>query len=392
MAVAAARATALMSPVSGRALSVAIAFICAVGCGTGPQHVSRSSGGAYEAALAVLDEGFAVAWYDTRDGRAEIYLRLLDVRGRPSSPEWRLTDDLEQSYEASVEAAGDGFVVAWYGRDDAGRLTARIGRFTGDGRNMWLRALGASGRNPVVRRDAGSIFCAWIQPDDEGGEAVWAAWWDLDGTEIVTRRRLASASRTTWNVNADLAGGAAWVVFDAEAELRSSELFLVRVDRETSSTFRLTGDDGAASKYPDIAIAGGTAAVTWFDERDGNTEVYLAVLPVTDLAGGIERHAVRVTTTPGESIGAYLAWNGSRLGLAWSDDTEGRHDVYFQAFDPGGRALAPAQRVTRTRAASLIPAIRPWRGGFALAWNEYEAPRAAGHGGGRSQVAFVTIR
>ena len=36
-----------------------------------PIQVSRSDVGAYEAALATDRDGFAVAWYDTRDGNAD---------------------------------------------------------------------------------------------------------------------------------------------------------------------------------------------------------------------------------------------------------------------------------------------------------------------------------
>ncbi len=157
-----------MSPGSGRSLLLVVVLACAIGCGTGLQLVSRSSGGAYEAALALLDDGFAVAWYDTRDGRAEIYLRLLDARGRPTSPEWRLTDDGEESYEASLEAGGDAVVVAWYGKNADGLLTARLGRWTRDAQHVWIRTLSAPSRNPVVRYDAGAIFCAWIQSDEDG--------------------------------------------------------------------------------------------------------------------------------------------------------------------------------------------------------------------------------
>ncbi len=92
---------------------------------------------------------------------------------------------------------------------------------------------------------------------------------------------------------------------------------------------RLTDDDGVASKYPDLAFGPDAAAVTWFDERDGNEEVYLAVAPFPQLRNRFEANARRVTPTVGASIGAYVAWNGGRVGLVWSDDTEGEAEVYF---------------------------------------------------------------
>ena len=99
---------------------------------------------------------------------------------------------------------------------------------------------------------------------------------------------------------------------------------------------------------------------------------------------------VRVTTTPGESIGAYVAWNGRRFGLTWSDDSEGYHEVYFQSFDLEGAAILPPQRLTHNSTASLIPAIRPWNDGFAVVWNEDVVQARGAHGsGGSSQIVFT---
>ncbi|MDE0831243.1 MAG: hypothetical protein OSB03_18790, partial [Vicinamibacterales bacterium] len=96
--------------------------------------------------------------------------------------------------------------------------------------------------------------------------------------------------------------------------------------------------------------------------------------------------------TPGESIGAYVNWNGGRIGLAWSDDHDGQHEVYFQPFDQGGAPLEPARRLTDNTTASLIPAIVPLADGFGLAWNEdIVAERGDHETGGRSEIVFARV-
>src|SRR6187399_1883590 len=74
-----------------------------------PTQVSHSGSGAYEAALATDEKGFAVAWYDSRDGNPEIYMRLLDDSGRPSGPERRLT----ASRNPVIVADGQAIIAAW---------------------------------------------------------------------------------------------------------------------------------------------------------------------------------------------------------------------------------------------------------------------------------------
>jgi hypothetical protein len=354
-------------------------------------QVSQSGTGAYETALATDDAGFAVAWYDMRDGNAEIYLRLLDGTGHPTGPERRLTETPDSSYEPSLERLGDRFFVAWYEQTSEGRQTAMLGSWTRDGNRTWTKAIAPGSRNPVIRTDGRAIVAAWIQAEADGRENVWLGSWGADGKEQRPRVQIAEASKTTWNLNLDLHGNDAWVVFDAATSTRSSELFVAHVSASGLRLDCVTRDDGATSKYPDIAIdREGRIALTWYDMRDGNDEVYLFVGRAADLRGEIDDRARRVTTTEGESIGAYVAWSTGRVGLAWSDKTPGAHEIYFQSFDADGMPLGSIERLTRTDAWSLVPAIRPWHTGFALAWTEYLPASSTIHDG-TGEVAFTLV-
>ena len=377
------------NPVSSIALAAFLTIGCA-GSSVDPRQISNSRAGAYESALEAVPGGLVAAWYDTRDGNGEIYLRSIDAQGGPAGPEIRLTESPEESYEPSLAAAGDAIAVAWYDKALDGTLTGYVGVWNLEGDRRWTAALPSHSRNPVICADEQAIVVSWIQKEADGSEAVWLGTWDHAGTPIGVPHQLGPAHRTTWNLNAALdADRVAWVVFDAVAGTQASELFLAQAGAGEPSLMRLTADDGFESKYPDIALRDGRVALTWFDAKDGNTEVYLFAGTPADMRSGLDTRARRVTTTAGESIGAYLAWNGERIGLAWSDETHGQHEVYFQPFDAAGNPLAEASRLTRNRTSSLIPAIEPWRDGFALAWTEY-TPVGEGHGG-RSEIAFVVV-
>lgn len=380
-----------------RVAALAVLFSAAVAA-QGIRQVSQSGFGAFEASMVPFGDGFAVAWYDTRDGHAEIYARLLDAAGASAGPELRLTHINRDAYEADIAAAGANLVVAWYEVGPRSEYRAMVGSWTREGRGLWTRQLsveGRNGKNPVVRVSGQEILCAWLDFTAGGIPEVHAQWFDLSGQPLGPARRVAQAGRTTWNLNAAFDGqGRAWVAFDAKAGTQADELFLARVEKNASQLVRLTSDDGKASKYPDIAFdTGGRAALTWFDERDGNEEVYLFVAPVGEFKEGLESRALRVTDTAGASTGAYLTWNGGRIGLAWNDDTLGQDEIFFETFDVNGQALAPAKRLTDNPSHSLIPAIRPAGDGFALAWNEFSPGPAGGHDPrGRSEVAFTFAR
>lgn len=265
-------------------------------------QVTRSGVGAFEAALATRKDGFVVAWYDNRDGNAEIYMRPLDANGGPAGPERRLTDGPEQSYEANIDTVHDAVAIAWYDKSATDRLVPKLGVWEFSGRNRWVHTLSDVGRNPVVSAHGEDLFCAWIAPGPDGGEWVWAGWWTSDGQQRGASQRLAPVGRTTWNLNAFAQdAGRALVVFDATAGTRADELFLVRVGPDGSRVTRLTADDGTPSKYPDIHGAE-RLALTWFDERDGNQEVYLLIADDQEMTGEIDRRARRITHSPGETL------------------------------------------------------------------------------------------
>ena len=385
--------------------------------------VSRSGHGAYEASLAAHPRGFAVAWHDTRHGLPEIYARLLDGSGRPVSGEYRLTANAVRSYEPSIDVpdpdVADDLVVAWYevAADDSSSR-ARVGAWTAAGMRRWTRTLSGPrtrGRAAAVAVVGDRIQCVWIEEtpsapgsggagrhatgrpvadtEREFSTVVRAQQLSLDGESLGVAHHVASASATTWNLNLSVdEEGVPWVVFDAQLETRAHELFLARIGRDPAAAERLSFDDGASSIYPDLAFGAGRAAVTWWDMRDGNAEVYLAVVDEQELPKGVDGAASRVTDTAGESIGAYVDWNGRRFGLAWSDQVEpGRpHDVFFQRFAANGIPDGGPRRLTDNPTASLIPAIRGAGSQFALAWNEDVVEARGDHrAGGRSEVVFA---
>ena len=363
-----------------------------------PQQVSSSGYGAYEVSLASWGESaLALVWYDTRDGNAEIYARFIEGTGRPIGVDYRLTHTSDESFEPDVVALEDGVAIAWYEKSPAEALRAQLGAWDLALEPKWNIALGDAGsmtRNPVLRATADGLFAAWIERTSPDVEVIRAARFGFDGTPSEPPVTLGPASETTWNLNAAIdPQGNPIVAYDARSGTQADELYLAIVLPSGVSLTRVTPDDGRDSKYPDIAFAeSGSAALTWFDTRDGNEEVYLAIGSLEDLLADIVTHATRVTETPGQSIGAYVAWNGARVGLTWSDDSEGEHEIYFQSFDDDGAAVPP-RRITTNPTSSLIPAIKPWRDGFELAWIELTAGAQGPHDADtRSEVSASFVQ
>jgi hypothetical protein len=382
----------------------AVVALLSAGCGANETvPVTAFDAVAFEPSVAVFHDGFAVAWYDTRHGHGELYQQALDENGEPIGTEVRLTTGTRDAYEADIHAiegtaAGSAFVVGWYEKGADNSLVPRLGVWSRNGTARWITTLSTRGRNTVVRVRDELVFAAWIEDDVEPAAGIWTGWWNLRGEMVVAPRRIAAAGKTTYNLNAALVDGTsesgvptAVVVFDAKVGTKAEELYLAADDGLHASVTRLTPDDGFASTYPDLALSGARAALTWFDARDGNEEVYLRVTTRAELARADAIGGSRITHSKGHSIGAYTAWSGDRLGLAWCDDSEGQAEIYFAEFDASGAPRGDTQRLTTTRAGSLIPSIHRWRSGFVLAWNEWTGGTEGHNERGRSQVLLKLL-
>jgi hypothetical protein len=332
--------------------------------------------------LAVRGGALAAAWYDTRDGNAEIYARkfaLSDIRG---SGDLRLTTTTPDSYEPDIVALGDGFAVAWYEKDREGHLAAQFGIWSDDGESIHAGLVSPTPlntRNPVLVAADGRIFIAWIESDAAGHEHVWARWLSDEGAALGDPLLVRRVGATTWNLNAAIdPAGVAYLVFDAESGTRAEEIFAARIAERTVSIRQISADDGFASKYPDIAFVGDCMAVTWFDNRYGNNEVFFGVTGDSSY-GNLERDALRVTVSDGDSIGAYITAGTDEFGLVWSDDEGGHYDVYFQVFDIEGRPRSEARRLSFGTLESLIPAVQSLPPGYAIVWNEVAGSEGGYH-------------
>ena len=369
------------------------------GCAA-PAPLTDEGAAAYEASLAATTDGFVVAWHDSRTRPSTLAARRLDRAGAPVGRVLALTDGPDPAWEADVEALGEGFVVAWYETPRGGPARALIASFDDQGGRRWVRTVSEperDGRNPVaLALNNDQIFVAWQERDADGAR-IRAQLLSSDGSELTTPLHISEAGLTTWNLNVDADLETAWLVWDSSLGSDADEIFVARIrtagtNLEVLGVDRMTSDDGSASKYPDVALGGGSFALAWYDRRDGNDEVYFQTGHTSDAPARLEATPRRVTTTQGSSIGAYVAWNGAAFGLAWSDQTDSNYDVYFRAFSTDGRPLADAQRLTTNPTESLIPAIEPTADGFGLAWNEdVEEERTSHLVGGRSEVVFSIV-
>lgn len=103
-------------------------------------------------------------------------------------------------------------------------------------------------------------------------------------------------------------------------------------------------DEPGVSNSPALAIdKNGRKAITWWDTRDGNSEIYYA----WTTAGTAFGPARRVTHNTAFSQLPVVTWTADgRIALAWTDGRNGGSSIYARVFAPDQEALKSDVRIS----------------------------------------------
>lgn len=130
---------------------------------------------------------------------------------------------------------------------------------------------------------------------------------------------------------------------------------------------RLTSNSGD-SQYPCVSIFGNTLHVAWCDDRDGNREIYYKRSPDDGLTWEPDQ---RLTSNPGVSNFPFISASGSAVHVAWFDDRDGNREIYCKRSLDGGFNWEADTRLTTDSSSSIFPALTAYGPNLHLVWEEY---------------------
>ncbi len=250
-------------------------------------------------------------WYDFRDGCWEIYYKRSTDGGTNWGADTRLTNiDSANSESPSIAVNGSIVHVVWQDIRDGYYSEIYYKRSTDGGIN-W----GADTRltnNPYGKNNT-SIAVS--------GSNVHIVWFDSrDGLNGEIYYKLSTDGGLTWGADT-----------------------------------RLTNNT-AVSKYPSIVVSGSNVHIVWYDNRDGNDEIYFK--RSTD--GGINWGAdIRLTNNTAYSRFPSIAVSGSIVNVVWEDERHGSNNVeiYYKRSTDNGISWGADTRLTNNTYSSEYPSI-----------------------------------
>ena len=199
---------------------------------------SDSADYAWQPAVAAAGANVHVAWYDGRNGPAypaEIYYTRSTDGGATWGSDVRLTNSAPASEWASIAATGDRVHVVWSDTRDAGTNEIYY-KCSDDNGATWPASPGGDTRLTSPDSEPSCFPSIAV-----AGASVHVVWCD--------RRDGASGDEVYYKCSDD--GGTTW-----------------------SNDTRLSVNDNQQSRHPSIAVADPGLHVAWYDNRDGNDEIY----------------------------------------------------------------------------------------------------------------------
>lgn len=296
-----------------------------------------------------------VTWYDNRDSNLEIYYKRSTDKGVTWGSDTRLTNNNSVSEWPVLSAAGSFIHLIWYDNRD-GNYELYYKRSTDDG-TVWsadFRLTNSPGHsfNPSVFVFGQNVHVSWYDNRDGNYEIYYKRSSD-GGLSWGADTRLTNNASTGWDPSISVSDSVVHVLWwdnrDGNYELyykRSTDF-----GNSWGTDTRLTIDN-ASSEFCNLSNSGSVVHVTWNDNRDGNQEIYYKRSTNAGLTWGAD---IRLTNDPGTSRRSFALPSGEYLHIAWGDNRDGNYEIYYKRSTDKGVTWGPDTRLTNNSAISERP-------------------------------------
>ena len=130
---------------------------------------------------------------------------------------------------------------------------------------------------------------------------------------------------------------------------------------------RLT-NNSALSELPSVAVSGQVVHVAWEEQRDGNREIYYKRSTDGGTSWGAD---IRLTNNSAGSIRPSVSASGSTVHVVWDDDRDGNREIYYKRSTDAGVSWGADVRLTNNSAESgATPSVSVSGSTVHVAWDD----------------------
>lgn len=289
--------------------------------------------------IAVSGNYLHVAWVDRRIGNDEVYYKYSTNGGISWGPDIRMTDNVYNSQQPSIDASGQNVVLMW---DDniSGNYEIYYKRST-DAGLTWgadtrLTNFAGSSLNPAVKIQGSNVYAVW---DDGRNGANTEIYFNRSTDYGVTWQadtRLTNFAEPSRNASFSVSGNMLHIVWEDYRAGNAEIYYKNSTDGGTtwSSDMRIT-NNSSNSWHPSVFAVDSHIHIAWEDNRDGNYEIYYNVSSNSGTSWGTD---TRLTNAADNSNYPNITVSDSKVHVVWHDYRDGNFEVYYKQ-NPTGNTI-----------------------------------------------------
>ncbi len=320
-----------------------------------------------------------LAWRDEQDGNPEIYYKRSPDAGVSWGPAIRLTHAPGRSENPSIAVSGDTVGVVWW--DERTGVHQIWHKQSHDGGITWqpdaqVTFSAGGGAHCSLAAWAGAWHVVYVDGRDGNSEVYYTRSLD-DGATWLAPVRLSALPHNSYTPTVAVWQSNVYVAWtDTRHFGRDSTLEEEYFRRSTDggATFepeqRLTADPPerpANSWAPSLSARDQYVWISWFDDRDGNFEIYAS----RSLDSGVSWSPdARLTMTPGQSQRPVISQRDDRLFIVYWGDSDFDKQVYLLQSNDLGASWSVPERLSSGGVASVLPGVTAAATGVHVVWTD----------------------
>ncbi|MBI5402880.1 MAG: T9SS type A sorting domain-containing protein [Ignavibacteriae bacterium] len=186
---------------------------------------------------------------------------------------------------------------------------------------------------PVISASGTNVHVVWIDERDGNPEVYYKRSTD-EGVNWGTDTRLTNNIYYSSLPSISVSGTNLHIAWEDKRDGGNAEIYYKSSTDggiNWGTDTRLTNNP-ANSESPSIAVSGSIVHIVWFDERDGNTEIYNK----RSTNGGVNWGTdTRLTNSIQYSAFPFVAVSGTIVHVVWEDTRDADYEIYYKR-DPTG--------------------------------------------------------
>ena len=296
-------------------------------------RVTNSIDSSVKPSVAFSGSVLHIVWQDKRDGIFNIYYKRSTDAGLSWGTDSRLSNNIYASFNPSLSVSGLNVNAVW---DIQNGIYFK--RST-DGGVSWgadvIFASGADAHTPSICVSGTILHVVWVQQEGLGyGYDIYYKRSTDNGINWGTNTLLTNTSSSLWDPPSIAVSGSIVHVVYSVYNISKWDIYY---KRSTNGGTSWTGDTDlvnstASAINPSLAVSGSAVHIAWFDARNTNMQIYYKR---STNGGNAWETDTRLTNTDSNSVVPSIATAGSIVHIVWFDNRDGNYEIYYKRNPTG---------------------------------------------------------